>query len=333
MSNADSETPVGQIPVTGGRERRYASDAERARAWRERQKERRGRTVDPSAGEAVSPVLAEATLSVLLGRFAEVGRSHEVALGELVGRVEDAINALGDPELVAEALAGGRAEAARQVAEAEERAVRAAQAKTVAEAAAREAFQDRSDAEEAANAAWERAESLEAELAALRQELETTREDAAREAERHSEDLDALRAEHVQWLGELQQRAEAEIAEVREGARTTVEEANAARGRAEGIAAQLRVELDAARRAADETVATIRGEAAAARAELAEQLASRHEAESVAARARVEAEIARAQAKADSAREMADSRAAEVERLVAQVEDLRAELRRSRQRP
>ena len=128
------------------------------------------------------------------------------------------------------------------------------------------------------------------------------------------------------------EHAEAAIAEVR-GARADVEDANAARGRAEGAAAELRVELDAVARAADEAVAALRREAAAARLELAEQLARRYEAESHVAQARAEVEIARTQAHADSAREIAESRPAEVARLVAQVEDLRADLRRSRRQP
>jgi hypothetical protein len=238
MSNTDPETPVGQIPVTGGRERRYANDAERARAWRERQKDRRGSSYDDSASEAVSPVLAEASLSVLLERLTEVGRAHEATVGELIGRVEDAIGALSDPEAVAEALAGGRAEAARQVAEAEERAVRATQAKTAAETAAREAVQERTEAEEAANAAWERAEALEAELAALQQELGVATENAAQEARRHAEEVDALSAAHVEQLDRERHEADVALAEARATAQSAVEEAHVARDRAEGTAAR-----------------------------------------------------------------------------------------------
>ena len=51
-----------------------------------------------------------------------------------------------------------------------------------------------------------------------------------------------------------------------------VEEANAARDRAEGTASELRVELEAAGRAAEAALAVARTEAAAARGGLAEQL-------------------------------------------------------------
>jgi hypothetical protein len=154
MSDIAQGTPVGQMPVTGGRERRYANDAERARAWRERQKARRIDALEGGGRDTVTPELAEASLAVLLDRLGEVGRAHEATVGELASRVEDAIGALADPEALAEALAGARAEAARQVAEAEERAIRASQAKAAAEAVSREAAQARTDAEEAANGAW-----------------------------------------------------------------------------------------------------------------------------------------------------------------------------------
>jgi hypothetical protein len=333
MSDSEQQTPVGQIPVTGGRERRYANDAERARAWRERQKARRTDPVEGGGSTAVPPELAEASLAVLLDRLAEVGRAHEATVGELAGRVEDAIGALADPEAVAEALAGARAEAARQVAEAEERAIRASQAKAAAEAAARDATQARTDAEDAANGAWERTETLEIELAAVRQELETVKSAAAQDARRHDDELETLRSIHAEQLAEQQQRAEGRIAETRETARIAVEEANGGRDRAEGTAAELRAELEAAKRAGDEAVAAARTEAAAARTDLAEQLASRYQAELEAAQAKAEAEITRAQVRAEGSQELADNRASEISRLVAQVEDLRADLHLARQAP
>jgi chromosome segregation ATPase len=334
MSDSEQGTPVGQIPVTGGRERRYANDAERARAWRERQKTRLSDAFEGDGGSmAVTPELAEASLAVLLDRLAEVGRAHEATVGELAGRVEDAIGALADPDAVAEALAGARAEAARQVAEAEEKAIRASQAKTAAEAASREAAQARTDAEEAANGAWERTETLEAKLAALRQELDTVREGAAEEVQRHAEELKALRAAHTDQLHELRQRTDATIAELRETAGLAVEEANASRARAEGMASELRAELEVAKRSGEEALTTARAEAATARTDLAEQLASRYQAELAAALAKADAEITRAQVRAEGSQELADNRASEVSRLVAQVEDLRTDLRLARQAP
>jgi chromosome segregation ATPase len=330
MSDSEQPTPVGQIPVTGGRERRYANDAERARAWRERQKARRIEALEGGRGDVVTPVLAEASLSVLLDRLTEVGRAHEATVGELAGRVEDAISALADPEAVAEALEGARAEAARQVAEAEERAVRANQAKAAAEAAARDAALARTEAEEAANGAWERTETLEAELSTLRRDLEVARADAIEQGRLHLEELETLRAAHAEQLNEQQQQADNRILEAQEAARIAVQNANAGRDRAEGTAAELRAELEAAERSAQAALATARSEATTARTELTEQLASRYQAQLEAAQARADAEITRAQVQAEGAQQLAESRAGEVSRLVAQVEDLRADLRRAR---
>src|SRR5438128_318911 len=104
-----SDTPLGERPPTGGRVRQYPTDAHRARAWRERQREQRD-----EPGEPVPVMLAEATLRVLVGRLGEVAASHGSAMAELVGRVEEAIAALADPEAVADELAATRAGAARQ---------------------------------------------------------------------------------------------------------------------------------------------------------------------------------------------------------------------------
>ena len=46
--------------------------------------------------------------------------------------------------------------------------------------------------------------------------------------------------------------------------------------------------------------------------------------------AKADAEITRAQARAEGAQELAENRASEISRLIAQVEDLRADLRRAR---
>jgi chromosome segregation ATPase len=331
MSDSEQGTPVGQIPVTGGRERLYANDAERARAWRERQKARRREAIEGGGGDVVTPVLAEANLSVLLDRLAEVGRAHEATVGELAGRVEDAISALADPEAVAEALEGARVEAARQVAEAEERAVRASQAKAAAEAAARAAALARTEAEEAANAAWERTEALEAELSTLRRDLEVARDDAIEQGHRHGEELETLRAGHAEQLNEQKQTADRNLAEVRRTAQEAVAEANAGRDRAEGTASELRAELETVKQSADAALAAARAEAVTARTELAEQLAGRYQAELAAAQAKADIEITRAQVRSESVQELAENRANEVSRLVAQVDDLRADLRRARE--
>jgi hypothetical protein len=88
-----------------------------------------------------------------------------------------------------------------------------------------------------------------------------------------------------------------------------------------------------ARQSAEAALATARMEAAAAHDQLAEQLAGRYEAERAAAQAEAHAQITRAQVRAESAQELAENRAGEISRLVAQTEDLRTDLRRVRREP
>ncbi len=68
-----------------------------------------------------------------------------------------------------------------------------------------------------------------------------------------------------------------------------------------------------------------------ARAEVTEMLSARHSAELDSVTARAEGQLAKQTAKAEGAAELASSRAAEVERLAAHVEELRTELARTRQ--
>ena len=60
MSDVENTTPVGERPPTGGRVRQYENGAERARAWRERQRERQAAGVQ--VRPAPTPDLAEASL-------------------------------------------------------------------------------------------------------------------------------------------------------------------------------------------------------------------------------------------------------------------------------
>jgi hypothetical protein len=100
--------------------------------------------------------------------------------------------------------------------------------------------------------------------------------------------------------------------------------------RAEGIAGELRTELAETRRSAELGLATARDEAVAPRRDLTDQLFDRHQAEMAAAQTKADTETARAEIEADAAREVAESRARGISRLVAQIDDLRAHLRRSR---
>ena len=146
-----------------------------------------------------SPQLAAASLTVSLERLGDLVRSHHEAVAAEVARVEEAIGVLSDPEAVAEALESARAEAARQVAEAEERAARDRQARSAAEAAEREATQ-------AANGAWERAEALEVELAAAKDEAGSLRGALDAAAREHAGEVEALVSSHGAELAEARSR-------------------------------------------------------------------------------------------------------------------------------
>jgi hypothetical protein len=100
--------------------------------------------------------------------------------------------------------------------------------------------------------------------------------------------------------------------------------------RAEGIAGELRTELAETRRSAELGLATARDEAVAPRRDLTDQRFDRHQAEMAAAQTKADTETARAEIEADAAREVAESRARGISRLVAQIDDLRADLRRFR---
>ena len=321
LSGMADTTPVGDRPTTGGRVKQYADGAERARAWRERQRARRAETAQDTP--APSPALAEASLSLSLDRLRELVAGHQAAIAGEVARVEDAIAALADPEAVAEELATARAETARQVAQAEEAVAKSNQARAVAESAARQAAGEKAEAEEAANGAWERVEVLEAEVAQLRADLAAAATDAQQVTRAHTEALDALRAEHDTEV----ERLRAELA-------ATLDEARAAQARAEGVAGELRAALDATRAAHAEDLDRLRAEHTAAldavRRETTERLGATHAAELESVRARAEIDLARAEAKAQGAAELAEARSAEVTRLLAQVEDLRADAGRAR---
>lgn len=321
-------TPEG-VP-TGGRVRQYASDADRARAWRERQKSQR-----TTPAPAATPELAIAGLQLTLERLEVLVREHRDALGGEVARVQEAISVLADPAAVSDTLEAGRAEAARQVAEAHEQLARERQARTSAEHAARQADEDRSEAEAAARTAWERVEALEADLEVTRADLARTKLEATEAATAHEESLERLRTQATEELARATASAEKAAAEAEAAAGAALAEAQAATARAEGVATEARTELAARQAAHDQAVAALQAEHGRAlerqRDEVTETLSARQAAESGELRARLEGEVARAQARAEGAAQLAEARSGEVERLVTQVEDLRGELARQRE--
>jgi hypothetical protein len=319
---------VGERPATGGRVRQFNSDAERARAWRERQRERRQET----PGTAVPPALAEATLVSVLERLVELYSAHQATAGDLTARVEEAIAALADPEAVAEEMETVRAETARQVAESQERLARAQQAKAAAENAAREA-------ENAANAAWEQTETLAAELEqarSARREAEAAGA-AALQAQRvaYEQAGAELVAGHERTVRQVEEEA-AEALQVAE-ARVTEAEARATqadyeRARAEGVTAEIRHELDRTRGELTEMTESLPARLEAAQAAVAENLGIRHRLEIEAATAnyeghvgRLEAQLETATAQVSSAERIAQVYQREAERLGHQFEQWTAQ--------
>ena len=341
-----SDTPVGERPPQGGHIRQYETAAERARAWRERQ--RRPDDVPVSAS------LAEATLGALLERLSEVLAAHHTTVGELVGRVEDAVAALADPDAVAEELAAARAETASEIAAIQDRVARAQQAKTAAETAAREAT-------DAANEAWTQLEAVQVDLEAARsavqaaetataeteavlrqaradheqlvESLRAEHAEAAAAADRaHQAQLDDLRHSHEQVVADIGARHHNDTVQLRAELDAQVEAANrlthaaeAERARAEGVAAELRTDLDRSRHEHERLQASLPERIDQARAELAESLGVRHHLELDATRAAAEGHLARlrgelsgATARAEAAERLAQALEREAERFAAQ---------------
>ena len=143
-------------------------------------------------------------------------------------------------------------------------------------------------------------------------------------ARQHAVEVEALVSSHGAALAEARPRWEEELAL-----------AVAARAKAEGVGEQARAELARAQAAHDEAVGALRAESTGAieraRAEVTEMLSARYGAELDSVKARAEGQLAKQTAKAEGAAELANARAAEVDRLAAHIEELRTELARTRQ--
>ncbi len=271
----------------------------------------------------MSVALAETSLSLLLERLGNAGAAHLAELSGIVERVEAAVGALADPDAVSEELRAVRAEAARQVAESAESLSRERQARNTATAEAEAARAALVEAEAVAESALSRFDEATAEIESLRGETTAVKaaSDQALEAARTAAaaKLNAAESERARSEGVTEQ-LRLELDETR---RQGIERAEHLRSELQGLVASHEEEL--ARLRAESAQATERG-----RAEVTEALTARHGAELDGVRARAEGEVARAEARAEGAAELAKARSGEVERLVAQVEDLRAELARAR---
>ena len=200
-ANAVTGTAVGQIPATGGRVRRYADGAERARAWRARQAERRATGIEPAGGSASpagGPELAVASLAAVLPQLKETTTQQLSAFSALAARIEAAVELLSDPEAIDERLELARAESARLVAEAQDQAAAAKVEASRARSAEQALRVERDEATESAAQAWERVGELETATA-------QAEEEAARVRAEFDAQLHTMRTEHA---AELDTRAQ-----------------------------------------------------------------------------------------------------------------------------
>ena len=152
-----SETPVGQAPATGGRVRQYASAAERARAFRDRQAAARSEAEQqPGLGGAgARPELAVASLAAAVASLQDLLAAAQAGMAEQVERAGAALALLSDPVALDERLELARADVGRQVAEAEDRVARARTDAGRARAAQEATSLERDAAVAAAAEAWE----------------------------------------------------------------------------------------------------------------------------------------------------------------------------------
>ena len=191
-----SETPVGQAPVTGGRVRRYATAAERARAFRERQAVTRGGAGDPGAlGPDDRPELAVASLAGVVASLQQLLGSAQAGMAEQVERAQAVVALLSDPAAIDERLELNRADVGRQLAEAEDRVARSRTEAGRARAGEEAAAAERDSALAAAAEAWENTQQAQEAAAAAelardeaRAERDTARAELA-EAVAVTEDL------------------------------------------------------------------------------------------------------------------------------------------------
>lgn len=94
---------MGQAPATGGRVRQYATAAERARAFRERQAATRGGPGDPGLpGPDDRPELAVASLAGVVASLQQLLGSAQAGMAEQVERAQAAVALLSDPAAIDE---------------------------------------------------------------------------------------------------------------------------------------------------------------------------------------------------------------------------------------
>ncbi|MEE2062038.1 hypothetical protein [Rhodococcus artemisiae] len=274
----------------GGRRREYASDADRVRAWRQRQKEA-ARAERLEAATPTDPAQAVSTLAEAVPLLRQETQAALARLSEVAASITAATALLADPAALDAHLRRVQADADKVRADA---GAEIARLREQLDAAS----DDRADADAAAAAAVAQADDAATALAAARRE--------------HQSELDRLHADHTAAL---------------DAWTTRFEESEAAHRRRtadlEALVEEQRDQLARLRAAADQATATVgrlEADLAAARAETA---AERDRTEAVRADlAAARAETAAARAQAEAARERADE-------LRTELRDLRTAATRS----
>lgn len=267
----------------GGRRREYASDADRVRAWRQRQKEA-ARAERLEAAAPTDPVAAVSTLAEAVPLLRQEAQAALARLGEVATSITAATALLADPAALDAHLRRVQADADKVRADA---GAEIAGLREQLDAA----LDDRADADAAAAAAVAQADDATTQLAAARRE--------------HQSELDRLHADHAAAL---------------DAWTTRFEESEAAHRRRtadlEALVEQQRDQLARLRAAADQAAATVgrlESDLATARADTA---AERDRTEAVRADlAAARAETAAARAQVDAARDRADELRTELREL------------------
>ncbi|WP_043827554.1 hypothetical protein [Rhodococcus opacus] len=233
-----------------GRPREYASDADRVRAWRARQKGKSGSTTADTAEAPTDPIEASATLAQSLPLL----RQEADRLSAVATRITESVNLLGDPAAVDAHLRRA------QVAADKVRADAAAEIEQLRDQLDT-AVDDRINADAAAQAAEQAAEQSATALAdanASHAEQMRTMESSYRERLVEQEQLvESLRTQTTE-LGD-------EVVQIRGGADRAAAAAAATINRLEADLDEARAAVQAERARTD----GIRDELAAARADLA----------------------------------------------------------------
>ncbi len=176
-------------PRKPGRPRIHASPSDKVRAHRAKAAEKAAKAAAVDKPETATPELAVASLAAVLPALATQAEQFTV----LVQRVESAIGTVADPKALDQRLELMRAETARTVSAAEERAAAA---------------------EAAAHAATVRADALDVENDELRTDAADAwqhTEAAETAAEQARADLEEQKAAHQRTLDELEARQRAEM--------------------------------------------------------------------------------------------------------------------------